>query len=112
MKRSLIIRSDFDASARARKWPGSRRPSVPRGISMGFRLVRRERLGWLGDSRHRSGRTGGLALVLVTAVLGPASWVTAAGPRVLPPDQLPADTRLGPLKGEEGDFSFVPAKSF
>jgi dienelactone hydrolase len=37
--------------------------------------------------------------------------VDAAGPRVLPPDTLPADTRLGPLKGEQGDFSFVPAKS-
>lgn len=28
-----------------------------------------------------------------------------------PPGELPADTRLGPLKGEQGDFSFVPARS-
>jgi len=32
-------------------------------------------------------------------------------PRVLPPGEIPADTRLGPLKGEQGDFSFVPTKS-
>src|SRR5262245_22557076 len=78
---------------------------------MGFRGVRRVRLDWLENSRLYSGRSGWLALVLVTATLGHTSRVTAAGPRVLPPGQLPADTRLGPLKGEEGDFSFGPAKS-
>ena len=31
--------------------------------------------------------------------------------RVLPPGRLPADTRLGPLRGERGDFSFLPAES-
>lgn len=42
-------------------------------------------------------------------VLGTSTF--AAGHRVLPPGQLPADTRLGPLKGERGDFRFAPAKS-
>ncbi|MFC1634399.1 alpha/beta hydrolase family protein [Planctomycetota bacterium] len=32
-------------------------------------------------------------------------------PRALPLGEVPADTRLGPLKGERGNFSFVPAKS-
>jgi len=35
-----------------------------------------------------------------------------AGPlRILPPGRVPSDTRLGPLKGERGDFSFIPARS-
>jgi hypothetical protein len=34
-----------------------------------------------------------------------------AGPRVLPAGKLLADSRLGPLRGESGDFSFAPAKS-
>jgi len=37
--------------------------------------------------------------------------VKAKPPRVLPPGDIPADTRLNPLRGERGDFSFVPAKS-
>ncbi len=32
----------------------------------------------------------------------------SGAPRVLPAGQLPADTRLGPLRGESGDFSFDP----
>lgn len=39
------------------------------------------------------------------------SGLTAEPPRVLPPGTIPPDTRLGPLKGERGDFSFVPARS-
>ena len=35
-----------------------------------------------------------------------------AGPlRLLPPGTVPSDTRLDPLKGERGDFSFIPARS-
>lgn len=52
-----------------------------------------------------------LLLMLVIIFVGAASDVSATGPRVLPPDKLPADTRLGPLRGEQGDFSLVPAKS-
>jgi len=39
------------------------------------------------------------------------SILTAGPPRVLPPGTIPADTRLGPLKGERGDFPFIPAHS-
>jgi hypothetical protein len=39
------------------------------------------------------------------------SILTAGPPRVLPPGTIPADTRLGPLRGERGDFSFIPAHS-
>jgi len=35
----------------------------------------------------------------------------AGPPRVLPLGTIPSDTRLGPLKGERGDFSFVPSRS-
>jgi dienelactone hydrolase len=35
----------------------------------------------------------------------------AGPPLALGPGEIPADTRLGPLKGERGDFSFVPAQS-
>ncbi|MHC4072522.1 MAG: alpha/beta hydrolase family protein [Planctomycetota bacterium] len=37
--------------------------------------------------------------------------LTAGPPRTLPPGEVPADTRLGPLRGERGDFLFVPAQS-
>ncbi len=50
-----------------------------------------------------------VALVLAVALL--PSGAEAAGPRVLPADQLPADTRLGPLRGEQGDFPLIPARS-
>ena len=50
-----------------------------------------------------------LLLVLLLAGSYPEGLV--AGPRALPPGEIPADTRLGPLKGEQGDFSFVPARS-
>ena len=36
---------------------------------------------------------------------------TAKSLRVLPPGDIPADTRLNPLRGERGDFSFIPARS-
>jgi len=35
----------------------------------------------------------------------------AGPPRALPLGTIPSDTRLGPLKGERGDFSFIPARS-
>src|SRR5688572_15346724 len=64
----------------------------------------------------RGDRGGGLfmlelrvACVVVAGMI--LSPVRADAPRVLPAGQVPADTRLGPLKGEQGDFSFVPAKS-
>ncbi|MBI3463745.1 MAG: hypothetical protein HY000_11915 [Planctomycetes bacterium] len=50
-----------------------------------------------------------ITLVALLVICGTA--VVAAPPRVLPPGQLPADARLGPLRGEQGDFSFVPATS-
>ena len=53
-------------------------------------------------------------LVFIVVVLhsGLVESALAAGPRrALPPGEIPADTRLGPLKGERGDFSFVPARS-
>lgn len=43
-------------------------------------------------------------LVLLGGELG-------AAPRVLPVGELPADTRLGPLRGEQADFPLVPAAS-
>ena len=53
-------------------------------------------------------------LVLIVIGLHPGLVEICQGagpPRVLPPGEIPADTRLDPLKGEQGDFSFVPAKS-
>ena len=53
-------------------------------------------------------------IVLIVVGLHPVSvaWAGAAGPpRALPVGEMPADTRLGPLKGERGNFSFVPARS-
>ena len=53
-------------------------------------------------------------LILIVVALHPElaeSGFGAGPPRVLPPGDVPADTRLGPLKGERGDFSFVPAQS-
>jgi hypothetical protein len=50
-------------------------------------------------------------------ILAPWSFVllcacaVAAPPRVLPHGELPADSRLGPLKGEQGDFNLVPTES-
>jgi len=55
-----------------------------------------------------------LLFVLIVVGLHPGfveSVLGAGSPRALPPGELPADTRLGPLKGERGDFSFVPAQS-
>jgi len=52
------------------------------------------------------------ALVVVGLYAGLVESLLGAGPpRALPPGQLPADTRLDPLRGERGDFSFVPAQS-
>jgi dienelactone hydrolase len=49
----------------------------------------------------------GAMVLFFTLVLSAA----AAGPRVLPPGQLPDDVRLGPLKDLDGYFPFTPAKS-
>jgi dienelactone hydrolase len=69
------------------------------------------RQGPFADVLSFSGRALRLVGILVVAGIVVSSGARAAGPRVLPANQLPADTRLGPLKGEQGDFSFVPARS-
>ena len=51
-----------------------------------------------------------LVLVLVLA-LAPGAALGAAGPRVLPPGQLPDDHRLEPLKDLDGYFPFTPPTS-
>ena len=48
------------------------------------------------------------ALALALALAAPAF---AAGPRVLPAGQLPADHRLEPLKDLDGYFPFTPPTS-
>jgi len=53
-------------------------------------------------------------LVLIVVALHPGLVEPTFGagpPRALGPGEIPADTRLGPLKGERGDFSFVPVRS-
>ncbi len=50
------------------------------------------------------------SIAVLLCALG-CSFGNAAPPRVLPEGELPADTRLGPLKGEQGDFNLVPAES-
>lgn len=53
-----------------------------------------------------------LVLIFIGLHAGRAEFCLGAGPpRVLPPGEIPADTRLGPLKEERGDFIFVPPKS-
>jgi len=59
------------------------------------------------------GTAGWIAVFIIASIslkqLEPCA--TAKPPRVLPPGDIPADTRLNPLKGERGDFSFDPAGS-
>ena len=54
-----------------------------------------------------------LAATLVAAVVVSfqVPLIHAAPPRVFHSGTVPNDTRLGPLQGERGDFSFVPADS-
>ena len=52
-----------------------------------------------------------LSFVTLLGLPGGESTAHADPLRVLPPGQLPADTRLGPLRGETGDFCFTPAAS-
>src|SRR5688572_1835558 len=52
-----------------------------------------------------------LRAIGILAVVMICQCCLAAAPRVLPPGELPADTRLGPLRGEVGDFNLVPAAS-
>lgn len=54
---------------------------------------------------------GVLSLALATCLDPMERGASAGPPRVLPAGEAPADTRLGPLRGERGDFSFVPASS-
>jgi dienelactone hydrolase len=54
---------------------------------------------------------GALSLALATCLDPMERGASAGPPRVLPAGELPADTRLGPLRGERGEFSFVPATS-
>ncbi len=58
--------------------------------------------------------SGRLSLARISAtvfLLALALSATAAGPRALPPGQLPDDVRLGPLKDLDGYFPFTPPKS-
>ncbi|MBC8871239.1 MAG: acetylxylan esterase [Planctomycetes bacterium] len=50
-----------------------------------------------------------ISAVTLTGALMSASTALADPLRVLASGQLPTDTRLGPLRGETGDFSFTPA---
>ena len=54
-----------------------------------------------------------LAACLASTLLlfGPATATQAEAPRVLPPGQLPHDSRLGPLKNLDGYFPFHPCAS-
>ncbi len=63
-------------------------------------------------ARRNPARFWLLVLIVIGLHQGFVELCLGVGPpRVLPPGEIPADTRLGPLKGEQGDFSFVPAKS-
>jgi len=50
-------------------------------------------------------------LVAIALIVSAQQSASAAGPRVLPPGQLPADERLEPLKDLNGYFPFTPPKS-
>ncbi len=68
----------------------------------------------MSESRHDPFRCAVVVIVAVTLLLPFSSEGTAAGTeshRVLPPSRVPADTRLGPLRVEQGEFPFVPARS-
>jgi len=70
----------------------TRRPCLP---SRGFGTA-----GWI------------VVFIIASLCLKPLEpCATAKPPRVLPPGDIPADTRLNPLRGERGDFSFAPARS-
>ncbi|MGD9721771.1 MAG: acetylxylan esterase [Pirellulales bacterium] len=56
-------------------------------------------------------RRFGLLGTLAALVALVANEAVAAGPRVLPPGQLPNDARLGPLKDLNGYFPFEPSDS-
>lgn len=51
-------------------------------------------------------------LIVAASYFGLMEPILMAGPpRALPLGKIPSDTRLGPLKGERGDFLFVPSRS-
>lgn len=50
-------------------------------------------------------------LIAIALVVSSRQFASAAGPRVLPPGQLPDDKRLEPLKDLNGYFPFAPPKS-
>lgn len=62
---------------------------------------------------HSSGRAGWTVVFTIASLCLKLFEpnVMAKPPHVLPTGNIPADTRLNPLKGEQGNFSFVPAKS-
>jgi len=77
-------------------------------------MASRKKCHWGTDSKAQRNPIRFWLLVLIVIGLHPGFVEICQGagpPRVLPPGELPADTRLDPLKGEQGDFSFVPAKS-
>jgi len=63
-------------------------------------------------ARRHIARVWWLVLLVIGLHPGLAESELGAGPlRVLASGDIPADTRLGPLRGEQGHFSFVPVKS-
>ncbi len=63
------------------------------------------------DSRRESLVLRAVTLVLFGFGFCIAASLAADPPHVLPKGTVPNDTRLGPLKGEHGDFQLNPAKS-
>ncbi len=65
------------------------------------------------DASQRIGTAGWIVVFIIASLcLKPLeSGTTAKPPRVLPPGDVPADTRLNALRGERGDFSFDPPGS-
>ena len=63
------------------------------------------------ENRPRGGRSTGNPVLLIllglSLFLRPCGNVQAETPRALPPGRVPNDTRLGPLKGERGDFNLI-----
>ena len=65
--------------------------------------------GTRGTNACRSWRFALISAAFYFALTAPT--VAAGPPRVLPPGTTPADSRLGPLRGERGDFAFDPVHS-
>ena len=60
---------------------------------------------------NRRWRHAAIPFLTLLGLLSGESMALADPLRVLPPGQQPADTRMGPLRGETGDFSLTVATS-